>query len=177
MHGRYRPFQRGYGFREDGNPYEPPASTYVGSPRTPGMSTDLLGTVVVPIADPGDARETARAVGSYLDADAEIIVTHVVPKGDGVPDKAAVEQREGFAEEAYRVFRDELPDAVSVTPLTLYGRDVGATVVEGALEADATVIAYTPREMSRWLKLLTGSVASDIVENGELPVLVLPAGE
>jgi nucleotide-binding universal stress UspA family protein len=141
------------------------------------MRTDLFETVVVPVADPDDARETARAIEVYLDDGAEIIVTHVVPKGEGAPDEASVEQREGFAEEAYQVFYDELPDAVSVTPLTLYGRDVGATIVEGALDADATVIAYTPRGMSRWMKLLTGSVSSDIIENGELPVLVLPDEE
>ena len=103
-------------------------------------------------------------------------MTHVVPKGDDVPDKASVEQREGVAEDAYRNFRGELPDAVTVTPLTLYGREVGATIVEGALEAGATTIAYTPRGVSRWVKLLTGSVSGGIVENGELSVLVRPGG-
>ncbi len=135
---------------------------------------DLLDTVLVPIADPADARETARALAPYLAADTELLVAHVVPKGEGVPDKAAVAQREQYAGEAYEAFNEELPDDVAMSPVTLYGRDVGETIVEGALEAEATAIAYTPRGLSRWMKLLTGSVADDILENGDLPVLVLP---
>ncbi len=139
------------------------------------MSTDLFETVLVPVADPEDADETARAIEPYLAPGSEVVVAHVVPKGEGVPDKASVEQREAFAEEAYRAFIDEFPDAgPSVTPLTLYGRDVAETIVEGALEADAAAIAYTPREMSRWMELLTGSVSKGLTENGELPVVVLP---
>lgn len=139
------------------------------------MNKNLFETVFVPIADPDDARETAQALRVYLDADTEVIVTHVVPKGGGVPDKASVEQREEFAEEAYEAFYDELSDDIaSVTPLTLYGRNVGETIVEGAREADATAIVYTPRGVSRWVKFLTGSVSDSLLQNGEFPVLVLP---
>lgn len=136
--------------------------------------SELLETVLVPIADPADARETARAIAPYLTPDTELLVAHVVPKGEGVPDKAAVEQREAYAEEAYETFMAELPDDVAMSPVTLYGRDVGETIVEGAREAGATAIAYTPRGLSGWMQFLTGSVADDILENGELPVLVLP---
>jgi len=138
---------------------------------------DLMDTVVVPVADPEDARETARALAPYLTADTELLVVHVVPKGEGVPDKASVEQREAYAESAYQEFLAELPEDVSMSPVTLYGRDVGDTIVEGALEAGATAIAYTPRGISRWLKLLTGSVSTDLIENDALPVLVLPSGD
>jgi amino acid transporter/nucleotide-binding universal stress UspA family protein len=120
----------------------------------------------------------SRAIRAYLGSESELIVAHVVPKGGGVPDKASVEQREAFAEEAYQTFSDELSgDIGSITPLTLYGRDVGQTIVDGALEADATAIVYTPREMSRWVRLLTGSVEDDLLRNGELPVLVLPRAD
>jgi nucleotide-binding universal stress UspA family protein len=140
------------------------------------MAPNLFETVVVPIADPDDARETARAIRPYLDRDTELLVAHVVPKGGGVPDKASVEQREEFAEEAYQAFYDELSEEVaSITPLTLYGRNVGETIVEGAREADATAIAYTPRGLSGWMKLLTGSVSEELLENGRLPVVVLPS--
>jgi nucleotide-binding universal stress UspA family protein len=140
------------------------------------MAPNLFATVVVPIADPDDARETARAIRPYLDRDTELLVTHVVPKGGGVPDKASVEQREEFAEQAYQAFYDELSDEIaSITPLTLYGRNVGETIVEGAREADATAIAYTPRGLSGWMKLLTGNVSEELLENGRLPVVVLPS--
>lgn len=141
------------------------------------MGRNLFETVLVPIADPDDARETARAVRPYLDDGTELLVAHVVEKGGGVPDKAAVEQREDYAEDAYGTFREELPEGVTMTSVTLYGRDVGETIVDGALEADASAIAYTPRGLNRWMKLLTGSVSSDIIENGELPVVVLPGDD
>lgn len=139
------------------------------------MGTDIFGTVVVPIADPDDANETARLIRKYLHADSEIIVTHVVPKGGGVPDKASVEQREEFAERAYQAFLEEIGDDVSsITPLTLYGRNVGETIVEGAREADATAIVYTPRGVSRWVKLLTADVSDELLGNRSIPVVVLP---
>jgi nucleotide-binding universal stress UspA family protein len=138
------------------------------------MNEDLFETVFVPVAEPADARQTADAVEPYVGAETELLVAHVVPKGGGVPDKASVEQREQYAEEAYQAFRDRLAPGVGMTPVTLYGRDVGETIVDGALEADATVIAYTPREVSRWAELLTETVSDDVLENGEVPVLVLP---
>lgn len=142
------------------------------------MTEDLFGTVMVPIADPEDARRTAHAVRSHLGTDSEIVVTHVVPKGEGVADKASVEQREEFAEEGYRAFLEVVEgNANSVTPWTLYGRDVAETILEGAAEIGATAIVFTPRGASRWMKLLTGSVTEELVSNTDVPVLVLPPEE
>lgn len=139
------------------------------------MYGNLFESVLVAVADPDDARSTARAVAEYLGPESELIVAHVVPKGEGVPDKVSVEQREQYAEEAYQVFLDELPrDGRSMIPLTLYGRDVGEALVEGAIEAGASIIVFTPRGASRWTKLLAGSVADDLVTNERVPVLVLP---
>lgn len=140
------------------------------------MSQDLFETVMVPIADPDDARQTARAIREYLDTDSELIITHVVPKGEGVPDKASVEQRQEFAEEAYEKFVDELgKNTKLVTPVTLYGRDVAETIIDGATDAEATIIAFTPRDVSGWTKLIGKSITDKIVEQTEIPILVLPS--
>ncbi|MUW14753.1 universal stress protein [Halorubrum sp. CBA1125] len=142
------------------------------------MSVDLFDTVLVPIADPDDAARTARALRPYLDADSAVIVTHVVPKGEGVPDKASVEQRESYAEEAYEAFLAEIDaDVGEVTPLTLYGRDVAATIADGAVEAGATAIAFVPREATRWVKIFTGDVSSRLVSDSDVPVISLPGGD
>ena len=142
------------------------------------MSTDLFETVVVPIADPDDARRTARAINPYLSADSVVIVTHVVPKGGGVPDKASVEQREEYAERAYEEFFDEFGSAVDeVTPLTLYGRNVAETIADGAIEAGATAIVFVPREASRWAKLLSGDVSERLISGSDVPVVALPGDE
>lgn len=139
------------------------------------MSGGLFETVVVPIASPKDAEETARAIHHYANPDSEIIVTHVVEKAGGAPDKVSVEQREEYAEEAYETFLDVLPEKWgNVRFQTLYGRDVAATIIDGAEDAEATVIAFTPRGGSRWARLVTGDIARDLFENSDIPIISLP---
>lgn len=139
------------------------------------MTGDIFETVYVPIANPEDAAVTARAVHHYAHEDSEVVVCHVVEKGEGAPDKASVEQREQFAEEAYEIFQDVLPDGWgTVRFVTLYGRNVAETILEGVEEAGATVIAFTPRGGSRWARLVTGDVARNLIDDSEVPVISLP---
>lgn len=139
------------------------------------MSGGLFETVVVSIANPKDAEETARAIHAYADADSEIIVMHVVEKAGGAPDKLSVEQREQYAEEAYETFIEVLPQQWgNIRFQTLYGRDGAATIIDAAEEAEATVIAFTPRSGSRWARLVTGDIARDFFDNSDVPVISLP---
>lgn len=139
------------------------------------MNGDIFETVYAPIANPKDAEATARAIHHYAHDDSEVIVTHVVEKAGGAPDKVSVEQREQYAEEAYEMFQDALPEGWgSVRFENLYGRDVAATIIEGATDADATVIAFTPRGGSRWVRLVSGDIARNLIENSDIPVISLP---
>lgn len=139
------------------------------------MEKDLFETVFVPIADPEDAEQTARAISYYANPNSEIIVVHVIEKGEGVPDKAAPSQQEEFAEQAYEAFLEVFPDGWgNVRFVSLYGRDVAKTIIEGAAEADATVIAFTPRGGSRWKRLITGDVARKLIDTSGIPVISLP---
>jgi len=173
--------------REPTQPDSPPPSL----PRR-----DPFETVLTPIANPTDGRETARAVRAYLGPEATVYVAHVVQKGEGVPDKAGVEQRLSFAERTYDAFVRELdrapaltePDATtepdappapassmpSPTPVTLYGRNVPRTILAGARDVGATAIVFTPRGAGRWTKLLTGNVAEGLLRESEIPVVALP---
>lgn len=139
------------------------------------MSGGLFETVFVPIANPSDAEKTARAIQHYATPESEIIVTHVVEKAGGAPDKVGVEQREQYAEEAYETFIDVLPAQWrNIRFQTLYGRDVGATIADRAEEAGATVIAFTPRGGSRWARLITGDTARNLIDTSDIPVISLP---
>jgi len=60
-----------------------------------GEATDLLGHVLLPIANEEDALSTARALEPY--APERVTALHVVEKGGGVPDKTPVEQSEELA--------------------------------------------------------------------------------
>ncbi len=136
--------------------------------------SDLFERILVPVASPDDARATSRAVEPYLAGEtSEVVVVHVVEKAGGAPDKAGVEQRQEYAGEIFEVVRGELEDQSLETEIR-YGTDVADAIFGAADDHDATAIVITPRGGSRWLRLLTGDVALDIVTATDRPVVVLP---
>ena len=142
-------------------------------------SRNLFETVVLPVASETDAEATsAAAAGRIAAADGRAVVVHVIEKAGGAPDKASVEQREEHAEEIFAAAREAASDAsIDVETRLAYGTDVAETIFEVADDVDATAIAFTPREGSRWLKLLTGDVALSLVTESDRPVVVLPDRE
>ncbi|WP_254832072.1 universal stress protein [Haloglomus salinum] len=140
------------------------------------MTGGLLRRVVVPVADPDDARATARALrDAPLPDDASVLVVFVVEKAGGAPDKASVEQREAYGRGLFETFETAFgSDTATVESELRYGTDIAETIVTAAHETDASAIAFTPRGGSRWVKLLTGDVATSLVEGSDIPVVVLP---
>lgn len=143
------------------------------------MTGDMFERAVVPLADPDDAADTARALKQFVHTDSEVIVVHVVEKGEGVPDKASVEQRERFAEDAYEAFLRIIAakDGPSIRFATFYGRSVTNAILDGIRDVEASCIAFVPRGGSRWITYLTGSTALDLIEHSHVPVIALPKGE
>ncbi|WP_224332678.1 universal stress protein [Haloprofundus halobius] len=142
------------------------------------MTSDIFDKVIVPIAGPDDAANTARIVYHYAHEDSQVIVVHVIEKGEGVPDKASVDQRQEFAEKAYESFLEIFPDdGPTLEFRTLYGRNVGETIRNAAEEESATAIAFVPRAGSRWIKFLTGDVTTQLLKGSKIPVIALPKEE
>jgi nucleotide-binding universal stress UspA family protein len=135
--------------------------------------TELLSTVLMPVASEADAGATARAVERHLPSETQVHAVHVIEKAGGAPDKASVEQREEFAEAAFERVRDVLGDG-RVTTHVRYGTDVADAIFAAADELGADTVVFTPRDGSRWIRLLTGDVALDLVTETDRPVLVLP---
>lgn len=134
--------------------------------------TGLFDHVLVPVADPDDAHATCRAVRDRLTGPA--VLVHVIEKAGGGIDKASVEQREEYAEEIFDAAREVLGDDVPVETQIHYGTDVSETIFAAATDEDASAIVITPRGGSRWVRLLTGDVALDLVTETDRPVVVLP---
>jgi nucleotide-binding universal stress UspA family protein len=133
--------------------------------------TDLLTRVCIPVADPEDARQTCLALRQY--GPESVVAVHVIEKAGGAIDKASVEQLEERAEEIFAAVDDCFADRTVETDLR-YGTDVTETIFEAAAEHEATAIAFTPRAGSRWVRLLTGDVALNLITGTDRPVIVLP---
>lgn len=134
--------------------------------------TELFDRVVLPVASVEDAVATCRAARPYLTG--RVVAVHVIEKAGGAPDKASVEQREEIADEIFEAVHDALDDGRTVETDLRYGTDVSETIFAAAADHDASAIVITPRGGSRWVRLLTGDVALDIVTETDRPVVVLP---
>lgn len=135
----------------------------------------LLERVVVPIADERDSVATSAALSPYLDDIHHVTAVHVIEKGGGVVDKAPMEKRRTDAAELLAVVESRLDDEVAVETRIEFGTNVAETIVETALDADASAIAFRPRGGSRLMRLLSGDTAARLVTDPELPVVSLTA--
>jgi nucleotide-binding universal stress UspA family protein len=130
---------------------------------------DLLGHVLLPVANEEDARNTAHALEPYQPE--RVTATHVVEKGEGVPDKTPVKQSEQIAAESYAAVREVFPDAGEHTA---YARDVVGAIFDTAEAVEASAIAYRSRGGGRLMMFLSGDLSLKLVTNADRPVIALP---
>jgi nucleotide-binding universal stress UspA family protein len=130
---------------------------------------NLLGHVLLPVANEKDALATARALEPY---DPErVTALHVVEKGGGAPDKTPVEQSEDLAAESYAAVRTVFPDA---DDSTAYARDVAGAIFDAVDEVGASAIAYRSRDGNRLMQFLSGDLSMKLVTKSNVPVIALP---
>lgn len=143
------------------------------------MVESFFQRIVVPIANRDDAAETSDALLPYMeDSNPTVIAVHVIEKAGGAPDKASVEQREQYAEDIFTIVTDGFDDTdVSLETDLRYGTDIAESIIDAAHDRNANAIVFTPRGGNRWRKLLSGDVAHKLVENSDIPVIVLPERE
>jgi nucleotide-binding universal stress UspA family protein len=134
----------------------------------------LLGHLLVPVADDGDAGATADALNPHLDVVGRVTLVHVLQKGGGVADKAPVAKRRADAKAFLSVVESRLGDeAVTIGRRVEFGTNVADTIVETATDVDATAIAFHPRGGNRLVRWLSGDTAVRLVSAPEFPVLSL----
>ncbi|SEH17538.1 Nucleotide-binding universal stress protein, UspA family [Natronorubrum sediminis] len=142
------------------------------------MTTPLFERVLVPIAEPEDAKATCEAVVPYLESSGEVVVVHVIEKTEGGPDKAPREARQAQATEIFALAREQFGDAgYDVETELRYGPDVVDEILATAAAFDVTAIAFTPRPGGRWIKLLTGNRANRLTRESTYPILIVPHSE
>ncbi len=134
-----------------------------------GQNSDLLGNVLLPIANDEDAVQTAKVLKPY---DPETVTAFfVVEKGGGAPDKTPVKVSEEMAAEAFEAVKSVFPDAREEVA---YKTDVVDAIFDAAAEIDATAIAYRSRGGNRLLQFLSGDHSIKLVTKAQRPVIALP---
>lgn len=133
----------------------------------------LLERVVVPVANEADAVATAAALGPYTDDIRHLTLLHVVEKGGGTADKAPMEKRRTDAAAFLASAESLLGDEVAVETRIEFGTSVPETIVETALDAGASAIAFAPRGGNRLVRFLSGDTAARLVTESDVPVVSL----
>lgn len=135
----------------------------------------LLDRIVVPVAGERDAAATATALTPYLESIQHVTAVHVIEKGGGVVDKAPMEKRRADAKAYLSAVESRLGDEVELETRIVFGTDVAETIVETALEVDATAIAFHPRGSNRLIRFLSGDTAARLVGDSRIPIVSIHA--
>ncbi|PSP80217.1 universal stress protein UspA [Halobacteriales archaeon QS_1_68_20] len=133
--------------------------------------SDLLGDVVIPVANEDVAEETAALAREHLDDDSNVTVVHVVADEQAF-DESSEEEWESFAEDAFERFEATYGGAVETE--VRYGTDVVEGIFAAADDVGASAIVFKPRGGSRWRQLMSGDVARELVAECDRPVVALP---
>ena len=148
-------------------------------PATEYETMALTDRILLPLANETDAERTCAALVRELDGEVEtptIVVTHVIEKGGGAPDKAPLAAREEQAESIFTIAENFLDDeGFAVETDLVYGTDVIETLMAAADTHDVTSIVFLPRPEGGLLsQLFAGSLADELVVASPVPVIALP---
>lgn len=139
------------------------------------MTLTFDGTVIVPVADPDDGKQTTTALVPHLTDSSHVVLVNVIEKGGGAIDKASPEQRKEYADEIFTAARKPLADSsATIESEVRYGTAVAETIFGAATDRDAEAVVFTPRKSNRIAELLSGDVARQLIKSGFVPVVALP---
>lgn len=137
------------------------------------MRDDLFERILVPIASPEDAEATARALRPRLDSGATLVVTHVTESATA--ETTVKSGRDQFAGATYEAFADVLHrDDLNFEWVTLEARQVVDALVDAVDMTEATLVAFTPRDVDEWSRTAEGDPGGRLIRAADVPVLVLP---
>lgn len=140
--------------------------------------SDLLSKIVVPVASEADAVATYESLNPYVSPDTRIHLINIIQKAGGAPDKAGVEQRQEVAADAFESFEYRArADDIPVETEIVYATDVAEGIWDVADSVDASAIVFRSRGGGRIVDFLSGGVRTQLIQESDWPVIVLPQVE
>ena len=138
------------------------------------MDDALFERILLPLADPDDAERTARAVRPFLDSETTLVITHVT-EGEAAGTTITM-GRDHFAEATYETFISVLGrQDLRLEWVTLEGREVAEAIIDAIGTVEATLVAFTPRDLDTWSRILTGDPGSRLIREADIPVMIFPS--
>jgi len=138
------------------------------------MDEALFKRILLPLADPDDAERTARAVRPYIDSETTLVITHVT-QGEAAGTTIAT-GRDHFAEETYETFVSVLGrQDLQLEWVTLEGRTVSEAITDAVGTVEATLVAFTPRDLDTWSRTLAGDPGGKLIREADIPVMIFPS--
>ena len=100
-------------------------------------------------------------------------MTHVTPGESG--ETTIKTGRDQFAGATYDTFFDILyRDDLEFEWLTLEAQEVATALVDAIGMTEATLVAFTPRDIDGWKRAITGDPGGRLIQEADVPVMVFP---
>ncbi len=127
--------------------------------------------VLLPMADPDDARETCElALPLIRSKNAETVALFIV-----LIKKPTIAQQEIIAKETLPIIGEEFrKHGVPITTKTDYSKDLVKAMIEEGQKEKADTIIIRPRIASHLTKFFAGNVLEKLVEKSQIPLVILP---
>ncbi|MFQ6135683.1 MAG: universal stress protein [Candidatus Hydrothermarchaeales archaeon] len=131
----------------------------------------FLNKVLLPVADPEDARETCQlAIPIIKNRNAKAVALFIV-----LTKKPTISQQELIAKETLSIMEEEFKrNGIPLISKTNYSRDVVKAMIEEGEKGNVDAIVIRPRIASRLTKFLAGDVLEGLVEKTKIPIIILP---
>lgn len=130
--------------------------------------TDVMHEVVVPVSDQQDTEKTVEEL-KYFDPD-HITVVYVVQGNEQTPKDIHLDT----GDELHEIVQDEFEEADFEL---VESDDIVSSIVDLAVDKDATSIVFRPSETSRISTVFSQSKNLKLITHSSVPVLALPEPE
>lgn len=131
----------------------------------------FFSKIMLPVADPEDARETCDLVIPIIkNRNAKAVARFIV-----LTKKPTIAQQELIAKETPSIIDEEFKKSgIPITCKTDYSKDVIKAMIEETEKERGDAIVIRPRIANRLTKFFAADVLEKLIEKSNVPIVILP---